>query len=177
MNMNTVLEFRQALALTNNDYPFSVLFGPAGTREDCVQSSQKVYTHLLLRQPERARVLDFDTIALVVAADNGNVDWATMKELIQLFRPDRDGTLTEIDFIKSIDAIYKRLRLLSASIAHSRQVDHTFEQIFNWAFYTIFFVIMLSVLGYDPMALTVCVTFKHDCCIRVHDRKRICQVL
>lgn len=153
--MNTILEFRQALTLTANDYPFSVLFGPANTREACIESSQKVYNSLLLNQPEGEQMLKFDTIALLATTRDGDIDREKMKDLIRLFRPDRAGNLSQLDFIKSVDAVYKRLRLLSASIANSGQVDKATEEIFNWAFYIIFFVIWIIVLGYDPMALFV----------------------
>lgn len=153
--MNTVLEFRQAVTLIANDYPFSVLFGPCINREACIESSQRVYNRLLLNQADGETVLNFDTISLIAKKQDRELDREKMKELIRLFRPERDGTLTMIDFVRSIDAVYKRLRLLSASIQNSGQVDHAAEQLCNWAFYSLFFVIMLSILGYDPMALFV----------------------
>lgn len=135
-----------------NDFPFSLAFGLADTREHCIESSQKVYKRLLLRQPEEG-VLDFDTIALLATTDDGNIDREKMKELIRLFRPERDGTLTLVDFVKSVDAVYKRLRLLSASINNRRQIDNAAERIFNWIFYTIVAIVIVTVLGFDPLAM------------------------
>jgi len=107
---------------------------------------------LLLRQPEEG-VLDFDTIALLATTDDGDIDCDKMKELIRLFRPERDGTLTMIDFVKSVDAVYKRLRLLSATINNRRQIDDAAEHIFNWVFYMIVTIIIVVILGFDPMAM------------------------
>jgi len=108
---------------------------------------------LLQCDPDEAVVNFRDTIALLAVDSDGNIEPHKMKELIQLFRPDRDGQLSMIDFIKSIDSVYKQLRMLRASIANSGQIDHAFEILFNWAFFTIATCIILSVLGFNPLAL------------------------
>jgi hypothetical protein len=127
-------------------------FGLADTREHCIESAQIVYKRLLLRQPEEG-VLDFDTIALLATMDDGNIDRDKMKQLIRLFRPERDGTLIMVDFVKAVDAVYKQLRLLSASIVNSGEVDHAAEGIFNWVFYTLVAIVIIAVLGFDPLAM------------------------
>jgi small-conductance mechanosensitive channel len=73
--------------------------------------------------------------------------------LVKLFRPDREGNLTMLDFVKSIDAVYKDFRLLSASIENSTQIDRAFENIFNIGFYAVVITVTLSQLGFDPLAL------------------------
>jgi hypothetical protein len=50
-------------------------------------------------------------------------------------RPDREGDLSKLDFVKSVDTIYKEMRLLRASIASSSRVDKAFEAIVNTFFY------------------------------------------
>lgn len=153
VSISAILQFRQALMMAANDFPFSMAFGLADTREHCIESSQKVYQRLLLRQPEEEGVLDFDTIALLATTEDDNVNREKMKELIRLFRPERDGTLTMVDFVKSIDAIYKQLRLLSASIANAGQIDNAAERIFNCIFYTVVAIVIVSILGFDPLAM------------------------
>jgi hypothetical protein len=152
VSISAILQFRQALMIAVNDFPFSMTFGLADTREHCIESSQKVYKRLLLRQSEKDGVLDFDTIALLATTEDG-IDLEKMKDLIRIFRPQRDGTLTMVDFVKSIDAIYKELRLLSASIANAGQIDNAAERIFNCIFYTVVAIIIMSILGLDPMAM------------------------
>lgn len=152
VSISAILQFRQALVLASNDFPFSMAFGLADTREHCIESSHKVYKRLLLRQSDEG-VLDFDTIALLAITDNGDIEHEKMKDLIRLFRPERNGTLTLVDFVKSVDKVYKRLRLLSASVANAAQIDKAAERIFNCIFYTIATIIIIAILGLDPMAL------------------------
>ena len=51
--------------------------------------------------------------------------------MVKLFRPDREGNLTLLDFAKSVDSVYKELRLLRASVANSSRMDKAFEKIFK----------------------------------------------
>jgi 1,4-dihydroxy-2-naphthoate octaprenyltransferase len=71
----------------------------------------------------------------------------------QLFRPDRDGKLDLVDFVKSIDAIYKRYRLLLASIANTNAIDRASERIFNFAYYILVIVIVTMAWGFDPISI------------------------
>lgn len=72
----------------------------------CVESAVKVYERLMLRTPEK-EVLDFETIALMAKGGDGYVDEHKVKELIKVFRPDRDGKLSRVEFVKSVDNVYK----------------------------------------------------------------------
>jgi hypothetical protein len=114
-------------------------------------SSQKVYERLLRCDPDKPAINFRDTIALLAVDEDGDIEPHKMKDLIQLFRPDRDGDLSMIDFIRSVDSVYKQLRMLKASIANSGQIDHAFEVIFNWAFFIVAACIILSVLGFNPL--------------------------
>lgn len=68
-------------------------------------------------------------------------------ELVKLFRPDREGNLTMVDFVRSIDSVYRTYRLLIASIDNSGQIDRAFENIINTIFYTVVITVVLSLLG------------------------------
>jgi hypothetical protein len=87
----------------------------------CIQSAQEVYLRLLLRTPDNA-TLNFDVLALLGVQRDGALDHHKVKDLIRLFRPDRDGTLNMLDFVKSVDAVYKELRLLRAAVLNSSYV-------------------------------------------------------
>ena len=78
-----------------------------------------------------------------------------MNELIQLFRPDLDQKLSKLDFVKSIDAIYKSLRQLSMNIEDSGQIDKALSFLVNLVFYFILGCFVLEQLGVDPFALFV----------------------
>lgn len=107
---------------------------------------------MLLRTPFRDE-LPFETLALLAKNEDGGLDQEKAKELIKAFRPDRDGTLGKLEFVKSIDVIYKELRLLSANITNSSQMDAAVESLVNVVFYIILGAIMIYRLGEDPLAL------------------------
>lgn len=81
-------------------------FGVADSRELMIQGAESVYKRLLGSKGD-SELLSFDTIALLAVKSDGNLDEEKLKELIRVFRPDRDGRLSLIDFAKSIDAVYK----------------------------------------------------------------------
>ena len=137
----------------DTDFPFSAAFGIADTRESCVASAQDVFLRLLLEKPDSEGVLQFDTIASLALLRNGEIDINKAKELIRLFRPDRDGSLTLLDFARSVDTVYKELRLLRATVASSSKIDEALENIFNIFFYVFMGAVILSQLGFDPLAL------------------------
>lgn len=87
----------------DNSYPFSLAFGPAENREASVESAQKVYERLMIRNPNSDR-LPFDTIAVVAVNKEGEVDQKKMKNLIRIFRPNRDGDLSMLDFVRCCDS-------------------------------------------------------------------------
>lgn len=136
----------------DNLYPFSIAFGPADNRENCIDSSQAVYDRLLLRQQTGEVVLHFNSIAEIALNDDGTLNKDKVKDLVRLFRPTRDGMLTMLDFLKSIDSVYKEFRTLEASIATSGNVDRAFEILVNWAFYIVLWVVMAVLVGLDPHA-------------------------
>ena len=133
-------------------YPFSGSFGPAETRENCIVSAQRVYERLLLKNQTIKGKLHFDTIA-VLALQGGALDTEQAKELIRTFRPDRDGGISMVDFVRSVDAIYKELRMLRATVAASSKIDKALETLMNIVFYVLVACIILAAYGFDPLAL------------------------
>jgi len=84
---------------------------------------------------------------MIALQEDGTIDHSKAKSLVKVFRPDRDGCLSILDFAKSVDAVYKEFRLLQASIENSTQIDRAFENIVNIIFYTIVVTIIMSQLG------------------------------
>lgn len=124
----------------------------ADSRERCIKSSQAVYDRLMLRTPDR-EVMPFETLALLAKDDKGGIDQTKAKELIKVFRPERDGSLGKLEFVKSIDVVYKQLRLLSANISNSSQIDKAIESLFNVIFYVIVGCYVLAALGQNPRTI------------------------
>lgn len=180
--MSALLQFRRAMACLNTPFPFSGSFGLADTRESCIQSAQEVYDRLTIQSPN-SDSLNFEVLALLGVRKDGYLDQEKLKELIRLFRPDRDGGLSILEFVKSVDLVYRDLRLLHASVTNSsyvlkciyemlvprrrvgvdtnscfllvtnRKIDQAFENIFNFIFYAIVITVIISRLGFDPLAL------------------------
>ena len=78
-----------------------------------------------------------------------------LEAIIRLLRPDRDGSLSLLDFVKSADGVYKEMKLLRASIKNSEYIDRAFEKAFNVVFYGVMACIILSRIGINPIALFV----------------------
>jgi hypothetical protein len=134
----------------NTEYPFSTLFGPAKTRNQCVESASLVYQNLLLLNPDK-RKLPFETISIAALQDDGKMDEKKAKLLVKVFRPDRNGELSLIDFIKSCDKIYKNLRIFRAALQNSAQIDEAFTTIIDIAFFFLLFLIVLQILSFNPL--------------------------
>jgi hypothetical protein len=140
-------------ASMDTPYPFSGSFGLADKRDRCVASAQGVYESLLLKNNTINGKLHFDTLAVLALKRDGGLDPEKAKELIRTFRPDRDGSISMVEFVRSIDAIYKDLRMLRATVAASSKIDKALESIMNIVFYVATFCIILAAWGLDPLAL------------------------
>ena len=88
----------------------------------CVISSQDVYDRLMLSAPSDCAALPFSILSVLAMDEDGEYVDAKIRSLIRLFRPDRLGNLSRLDFVKSVDTVYKQLRLLRASIANSGEM-------------------------------------------------------
>ena len=109
-------------------FPFSKSFGLADTRQSCVQSAEEIYKCLARATPDGPGVFQFATLSVLAKdPDTGELDEAKLKDLVKVFRPERDGTLSLIEFVRSVDRVYKDLRLLRASIRNSSCLDQAFE--------------------------------------------------
>ena len=127
VSIKGILQFKQTLAFMDLSYPFSMAFGLADTRENCVQSAEEIYKCLLRGNP-KFETLQFETMSAIARSrSTQEMDEARLKDLVKVFRPERDGSLDLLGFVRSVDQVYKDLRLLRASIRTSSQIDHAFE--------------------------------------------------
>lgn len=187
VSIKEMLEFRKAVEKIDAGYPFSVTFGPCDSRENCVKSSQQVYERLMHASPDQDH-LHFETIATLAITDDENVDHSKLRALIKLFRPDREGGLTRLDFVKSIDtgmmllrrrkvvhevstctltkslfsaasSVYKELRVLRAAAKNAMQVVFSIkENVVNFAFYSVMLLLFIAVCGFNPVAFVLSVS-------------------
>ena len=63
-----------------------------------------------MKSPESS-ILHFDTLATLAVDRQGKFNKDKARALIRLFRPDREGNLTMLDFVKSCDKIYKKMKV------------------------------------------------------------------
>ncbi|KAL7540415.1 hypothetical protein ACHAXR_010092, partial [Thalassiosira sp. AJA248-18] len=148
-SIKDILQFRQAISLMDDTYPFTPAFGPARTRAMCVDSSERLFETLQQRTTKSSRLLlPFETISEIAYDAKGVLMRDKVKALIRLFRPDRKGFLTKLDFVSSIDDVYKDLRLFRASLANSSSIDDSFETIVNTLFFTLSIFIVLLIGGF-----------------------------
>jgi hypothetical protein len=141
-----------------------------------VYSAETVYSRLLQCIPEK-EVVTFDVLAMLALCDSGDLDDELLGKLIKLFRPDREGRLTLLDFVKSVDSAYKDLKLLRASVANASKVSfmlycvtyfmlyhsiltvygsqlgRAFDTIFTFFFYVFLFVTIVAIMGLDPFVM------------------------
>lgn len=147
-SIKDILQFRQAVAMMDDTYPFTPAFGLAKTRAVCVESSERLYETLLKDTPNET-LLPFETLSRIAYDSKGQLMRDKTKALIKLFRPDRQGFLTKLEFVSSIDDVYRELRLFRASLANSSSIDDVFELIINIVFYIISFFLVLLIVGFD----------------------------
>ncbi len=99
VSIGAILQFRKSLSKLDSRFPFSYAFGKADKRDDCIQSAQSLYFRLLEKTPDVK--LHFNILGLVALQPDGTLDQKKLKTLIKVFRPNRDGVLSLIDFVKS----------------------------------------------------------------------------
>jgi hypothetical protein len=158
VSIKDVLVFQAALAYMNNDNPFGTSFGPASNRDECIQSSLSVYTSLLTLNTSEHPLLDFEVLMIAACNEEGEVDPGRKNMLRRLFRPDAENQITELAFIQSCDAIYKRLCYFRASVGNSSVIDNVLVGIVDGFFYFILTLILLSLLQFNPWTLLVSIT-------------------
>lgn len=99
VSIGAILQFRKSLSKLDSQFPFSYAFGKADTRDDCIESAQNLYFRLLEKSSDED--FHFNVLGLVALQSDGSLDQDRLKTLIKVFRPNRDGLLSLIDFVKS----------------------------------------------------------------------------
>mmetsp|Transcript_23264 Transcript_23264/g.41596 ORF Transcript_23264/g.41596 Transcript_23264/m.41596 type:complete len:1233 (+) Transcript_23264:4492-8190(+) len=146
-SIKDILQFRQAVSLMDDTFPFTPAFGPAKTRAMCVDSCEKLF-HRLLGPDNTSPRLPFETISEIAYDFDHRLIRDKVKALIKLFRPDRKGFLTKLDFVSSIDDVYKDLRLFRASLANSSSIDNSLALIINIVFFLVAIIVILLIMGF-----------------------------
>ena len=152
-SISAVVNFRAAMSVIQQGYPFSVMFGRARTRVECIDSAQRLFLRLEALDGNQDNLLKFDLLAAVALNKSQELDEVVLKSLIELFRPIRDGELTILDFVKSIDSVYKELRILEASVMNADRMNAASQEIFDAFYHTAVLTIALTMLGVNAFAV------------------------
>ncbi|KAG7371166.1 mechanosensitive ion channel [Nitzschia inconspicua] len=166
-SLNAIVQFGSSVGVLRTSYPFGQAFGKAETRHQVVDCAQRLYADLLkLQQRLKLReiyanaggldpvtTLKFHTLSIVAMDDLGNLDMKMAKELMAVFRPTREGDISLVEFVKSVDTVYKEIRKLRASIANEGKMNAGTEKLINAVFYFILAFCLLAALGLDPMVI------------------------
>ena len=65
-----------------------------------------MYERLLYRS-NRKDTLSFHVLAILALNPDNTLKHSKVKELIKIFRPQRDGSLSVLDFVKSVDTVVR----------------------------------------------------------------------
>ena len=122
-------------------------FGQARTRGQCVESSEWLYETLKRATPNSSGLLAFETLSEICYDSNGELIRDKVKAMIKVFRPDRKGYLNKLEFVSSIDNVYRDLRVFRASLANSSSIDDAYETIINTVYYILIIFLGLIILG------------------------------
>jgi hypothetical protein len=154
VSVTDLLQFRQSCRLMETNFPFSPAFGLASTRTKCILSAEKLYGKLLKRQnkSDSRDVLNFETLSAIALGTDSTLDQAKVRKLSRVFRPNRKGELSVLDWCKSCDAVYKEMRFLSSSIHNASQIDRAYERILNVAFYICLGIVVFAILGISALS-------------------------
>lgn len=152
--IHDILQFQKALAFLEDSHPFGLSFGPAFSRDSCIKSSKALYKGLLALTPE-STTLHFDVIGVLAYNVDGSFDGMKAKELVKLFRPNKNDEISLLAFVQSCDSAYKKLRFLRASIANSTLIDKVLENFFNGVFSVCLALGVMTILKMNPWTLLV----------------------
>ena len=152
--IHEILQFRRALSFLEDTHPFGLSFGPANNRDTCIKSAKTLYRRLLALTPG-STVLHFDVIGVLAYNADGSFDERKAKELVKLFRPDKNDEISLLAFVQSCDTAYKKLRYLRAGVGNSTSIDDVLENFFNGAFTFCLGLGVMAIMRMNPWTLLV----------------------
>lgn len=147
------------LYILEESLPFGGAFGPAGDRDECIESSHHLFWRLLKLSPDDSAI-PFSTISLAAVDERylGQIDQSKMNALRRLFRPNAKNMLPLVPFIQSIDTVYKKIRFFRASVVNASVINNVLEGIINVMFFFVLGIVLLLFLKIDPWPLLVSTT-------------------
>ena len=156
-SIRTILQFKETLNFLDTDHPLSTPFGIADTQKHCVDSAEKIFQKLRLKDPA-SETVKFDTILNIALDADDHLDMTKVKSLKKLFKPRSNGDISMLDFVRATNDVYKRIKMFRAKTLNAAQLDDAFEQLINVAFYFGTVLLVLGILGVDPFNVFISMT-------------------
>ncbi|KAL7557216.1 hypothetical protein ACA910_001283 [Epithemia clementina (nom. ined.)] len=159
IHASKIIEFRQAFAVMTKPFFFSSAFGPLESRKECIASADRLFRRLLKLFDEMDETIDVnDLVRWMYKGCELPGQKEKSDHLILLSNPDADNRLNIEDFVKGIDAIYQRVRLLENAVHNASHIDREYEKILNYLFYFLVACVALAILQLDPLTLLLTVS-------------------
>jgi hypothetical protein len=156
--LHDVLKFKRALTFMDHDtHPFGEAFGPASHRNECIESSNRLFARLIQLTPGSS-TLSFEILQIVAQDEFGNLDESKVRRLRRLFQPDSGNDLSDHAFIQSCDSIYKKFRYFHASVCNSSVIDMALQNIVDGAYAFVLALILLAIMNFNPWPVLVSIT-------------------
>lgn len=114
-----------------------------------MESAEEIFDLLISKSPNTEQKLPFETIVELAEGKDGELMHDKVKALVRLFRPDRKGFLTKLDFVTSVDQVYRELRLFRVNLSNSQQIDESFQGLINILHYFLVTLVVLIIMGFN----------------------------
>eukprot|EP00934_Nitzschia_sp_Nitz4_P008165 Nitzschia sp. Nitz4//scaffold56_size114212//30547//37556//NITZ4_003939-RA/size114212-augustus-gene-0.81-mRNA-1//-1//CDS//3329554673//8155//frame0 len=149
-----ILRFRQALTFMDLENPFGEAFGPASTRDELIDSSEKLYARLLTLS-NGEDILPYSVLMVLTENKDGTIDKKMKKNIKNLFRADANKNISVLSFVQSCDYVYRQLRYFRASVGNASVIDRVLESLINTIYMFGLGLLVLALLNLNPWPLVV----------------------
>ena len=136
-------------------YIFSSAFGPVDSRNECYTSADRLFRRLLKIFGEEETIDVNNLTRWMYKGCHGPEDKENAAHLVIMLNPDVQNRLNIVDFVKGVDVIYQRVRMLEHAIKNASHIDREYENVINFVFYFFLGCVVLAVLNLDPLTFLV----------------------
>mmetsp|Transcript_83 Transcript_83/g.359 ORF Transcript_83/g.359 Transcript_83/m.359 type:complete len:904 (+) Transcript_83:147-2858(+) len=151
-----IIEFQQALTVLTRPSFFSSAFGTVESRDECTKSSELLFCRILKIMDSNDESFNLaDLTEWMFKGCNTAAEQQKAKELEDLLCPDKEGLVYIVDFIGSIDEVYKKVRMLEHAVNNASHIDKSYEALVNIVFYFVVGVVCLHILGLNPWTIII----------------------
>lgn len=123
------------------------------TRESFIEVSQVVFENLGKKKSQYE--ISFECFSQLAKRSDGSTDKSQVAALSKLLHPSQRGQVSKLDFVESMDCVYKTAMILIANMNNSCQIHRDIEGVANVILYTVALVMLPGVFGADANILVL----------------------